>query len=213
MSDKKIESYKIIGLPDGAVLWPTAFASIVLGTLDLILNPETGVFTTVFLIVFAINLLILFFDFARGAVLGIFGLLVAVLALAKTYNLNLPITSLLAQGTVVANGAFLIVFGIVFILLLIFSYMFRQGFEYYIIKSNSIFKKHGIFGNAKRYSTQNIELSKEINDVLDSIILFNGGDLRIRTNREEFVIHNVPRINKAENAIRKLLSSYEVDVK
>ena len=88
----------------------------------------------------------------------------------------------------------------------------KRSFDYYVVSSNEIVKKDGFLGDASRFSSQDVQIDKSISDILESLLLFGAGSLVLRTSRgQEFHIENVPRINKVEKEIRRLLGKIEVD--
>lgn len=212
---KEIEKMKIYGLPNGAVMWPTAFAALVLGSLgkydETLLTDSTSL---IFFSIFAINLLILFFDFSRGTVVGIIGIAVAIIAIVYTQDIKFPLDELISKGLIGgASPEFLIAYGTIFLLMLFFAIFFKKHFDYFELTSNEIVRKHGILGDAERFNAPNLHIKKHIIDVFESLLLFGSGDLVIITSRgQEFNIQNVPKINKIEKNIRSLLGKLEVDV-
>lgn len=209
---RKIERVRIYGLPKGAVMWPTAVTAIVIGLIGLIAEIETLAF--VFFIVFGFNLMVLFFDFSRGVVFGIFGLIVALIAVLYGVDFEFaPVRDVVDQSIVGgASPAFLLTYGLLFMILYFIAVRFRRSFEYFELSSNEMVKKQGILGDAERFNAPDLQIKKEIGDVFESLILFGAGNLRITTAKgREFYIENVPRINRVEEDIRRLLGTLEVD--
>lgn len=212
--EKEIRKIKIVGLPKGSILWPTAVTSFILGIVGYVFPEAINSFSMIFLIVFTINLLILFFDFSRGAVVGIIGLLIAATSLAYSFDISLPFKSLIDKGIIGgASSEFFTLYGLVFMVLLFFAIIFRRSFDYLELSSNELIRKFGILGDSQRYNAPNIQIKKHINDVFESLLLFGAGDLIIITAKgQEFHINNVPRINRLEKKITKILSRLDVEI-
>lgn len=211
---KEIEKIKFVGLPKGSVMWPTAVVSIILGIIALFFPEIKDPSSLIFLTVFTLNLLILFFDFSRGAVVGILGLLIALVSLAYAFNWSIPFKDIIGRGVIGgASAEFFIMYGLVFLLLLLFAVLFRRKFEYFQVSSNELIRKFGILGDSERFNAPDIHIKKVINDVFESILLFGAGDMVITTSKgAEFHLNNVPHINRLEKDITHLLSRLEVDV-
>ncbi len=213
--DKNIQKVKIIGLPKGSILWPTAATSLILGLIGFIFPDAVSSFSIIFLSVFIVNLLILFFDFSRGAVVGIVGLAIAGFSLAYTFDISLPFSNLIDNGIIGgASSEFFVLYGLIFLVLLFFAIVFKRSFDYFELSSNELIRKFGILGDSQRYNAPNIQIKKHISDVFESILLFGAGDLVLITSKgQEFHINNVTRINRLEKNITKILSRLDVEIR
>ena len=208
---KSVESIRIYGLPKGSILWPTAVTAIVIGALGFIPHVDL---TSVFFIVFGFNLMVLFFDFSRGVVVGIFGIIVAALALMYAFKVEFPAHKVVDNGIISgASPEFMLTFGILFLVIWLLAVWMHKSFDYYEVSSNEIVKKTGMLGDAQRFGAPNVQIKKEITDVFESLLLFGAGNLVIQTQTgQEFHILNVPRINKVELDMRKILGRLDVEV-
>lgn len=213
--EKEIHKVKFVGLPKGSILWPTAATSLVLGLVGFIFPAAVDSFSIIFLTVFTINLLILFFDFSRGAVVGIIGLIIAGTSLAYSFDYSLPFKNLIDNGIIGgASSEFFTLYGLVFMLLLFIAIVFKRSFDYFELSSNELIRKFGILGDSQRYNAPNIQIKKHINDVFESLLLFGAGDLILITAKgQEFHINNVPRINRLEKKITQILSRLDVEIR
>lgn len=213
--DIKKNKIKIWGVPTGAILWPSALSALIFGIVGNLYENLPLSTTMLFIIIFSLNLLILFFDFSRGAVMGISGLVFGIFGILYGLNVSVDLTEFINSGVVGgAPNEFFIVYGAVFLILLFFAIIFRRSFEYFEFEANELLKKHGILGDSQRFSAPNIRIKKHINDVFESILLFGAGDMvLITSDNQEFHIKNVMRINRAEKRIRQNLSKLDVEVK
>lgn len=216
---KEKESIRIFGMPKGVVLWPTALTAIIGGIISINVNDTEleKTLSTIFLLIFTLNLAILFFDFSRGAVVGLAGLLFGLGTLAVVNKENIPFEGLLNnldKGTGGATGEFLLIYGLILLIMMLLGYLFNKTFNYYIVSRNELVSKTGILGDARRYGAPNLSITKTIPDVFESIIMFGAGNLLLVTpNRDaHFYIENVPRINRVEKQLRDLLSKLDVEV-
>lgn len=212
----EIEEIRIYGLPKGTVLWPTAITAIIFGIL-ISINPKwQSALSTAFLVIFTLNLLILYFEFSRGAVMGItgvlFGLIILYIYLKDKFNL--PSIGKVEAGLTGASGDFLLVFGIILLIMILLGWIVKRQFDYFIITRNELIRKHGILGDAQRFNAQNIVFNKKIADIFESFLLFGSGNLTLYPPGKEeiFYIENVPQINKKEKMLSMLLSKLEVDM-
>lgn len=212
MSDQVLESIKIVGLPKGSILWPTGVAALILGILGWLNDSNENFYSTIFLVVFTLNLLVLFYDFSRGVVVGIFGMLFGIIALLISFDVSLPLGDTVEEGIAGASGPFLMIFGAVLMIIMITAYWFKRSFDYFIVSSNEIVKKQGILGDAERYNAPNVSTETNIPDVFESLILFGSGNLIINTKSgRSYLIENVPRINAVDKKLTELLGRIEVD--
>ncbi|MHA2171713.1 MAG: hypothetical protein ACXAB7_17640 [Candidatus Kariarchaeaceae archaeon] len=221
--DKKkkteIESVRIYGLPKGVVLWPTALTAIICGILAI--NVDESDFeqtlSIIFLIIFTLNLAILYFDFSRGVVVGLIGISFGLGTLLIVNKDKLPLEQTgenLEQGIEGASGEFLLVYGIILLTMMFLGYMFNKSFNYFIVTRNELISKTGILGDARRYGAPNLSITKTIPDIFESLIMFGAGNLLLVTPNKDaqFFIQNVPHINRVEKQLRDLLSKLEVEV-
>lgn len=214
---KEKESIRIFGMPKGVVLWPTSLTAIICGIIAIIVDDIDKTLSTIFLLVFTINLAILFFDFSRGAVVGLVGIVFGLGTLAVVNKENIPferIFDTLEQGIGGASGEFLLIYGLILLLMMSLGTLFNRTFNYYIVSRNELVSKTGILGDARRYGAPNLSITKTIPDIFESLIMFGAGNLLLVTpNRDaHFYIENVPHINRVEKRLRDLLSKLDVEV-
>ena len=171
----------------------------------------------VFLGIFAINLLVLTFDFPRSHSLTLIISLLAIflgLVLLSQWRPGLlgGITNWLSSLQPMANATFYwIIFGIGMAIALAVKVVVR--FDYWEIRPNEILHHHGLWGNLKRYSAPHVRIDKEVNDVFEYMLL-GAGRLILQPSGEQraFVLDNVLRITQREKEITKLLGVLKVDV-
>lgn len=172
----------------------------------------------VFLGLFAINLLVLTFDFPRSHSLTLLILLLAIflgLLLLSQWKPGLlgSITDWLSSLQPMANATFYwMIFGIGMAIAIAVKVVVK--FDYWEIRPNEILHHHGLWGNLRRYSAPHVRIDKEVNDVFEHVLL-KSGRLILQPSGEQraFVLDNILNIDKREEEITKLLGILKVDVR
>lgn len=173
--------------------------------------------TMVFMCVFAMNLIVLTFDFPRTTSLTLFFFAAAVgmgLFLLFHYHPELfgVIGKVFESMKPVANSAFFFMFaGILFGFYLLVLASLR--FDYWEVRPNELLHRHGILSDLKRHPSPNIRIDKEINDVFEYFLL-GSGRLIIHPMNESrvIVLENVLFIDRKEQQLTKLLGALQVHV-
>ncbi len=83
-------------------------------------------------------------------------------------------------------------------------------FDYWKFEKNELMHKKGILTAIKRYPTQNLRYTKEINDVFEFLILRAGRMILYLDGTEPEVIPTVLNITKKAKKMDKLLSQFRV---
>lgn len=172
----------------------------------------------IFLIVFSVNLVVIAFDFPRTTSLTLFFLAAAVVcgavllftykpdwasALGGFFELLRPTASALFYWLIT------IMLGIIYIIVMI-----AVRFDYWEVRPNELLHHHGILSNLERFSAPNLRIEKEINDVFEYLLLRSGRlILSPRDVQRPIVLDNVLFISKKEQAITKMLSALQVQVR
>jgi hypothetical protein len=98
------------------------------------------------------------------------------------------------------------VFTIVFLMVFLMT-----RFNYWEIRHNEILHHHGFMGDVERYPAPNLRMSKEINDVVEYILLRSGRlILQPSSERQAIVLECVININRVEEKVKTLLGSLQV---
>ncbi len=204
-----------------SILW-ALFAGIYLSFWgDGKLDPAQGTpvtLTAIFLIILAVNMVVLSFDFPRMTSLTLFFVVVAAVLggwLLFTFRPGLwPQLHDLIQGIrPLANSTFFFIFsailGTMFLLVAITS-----QFDYWEVRPNELLHHHGILSDLKRYPAPSLKLDKETNDVFEYLLL-RSGRLILHPSSEPraFVLDNVIFINRKEAAITRMLGALQVQIR
>jgi hypothetical protein len=212
-----LERVVIRSLPKAVYLYPTMLAALVAGLCSSQDWGKASLWGTAFLIVFAINLAIIAFDFPRTTSLTLLFLVIATVLGAILLNQRYEIFPWLERQTSrltpEANSEFYwLIAGIIGVVLALIV-LIHLWFDYWEVLSNELIHHHGILGSLERFPSPGIKLDKEIIDVFEFLIL-GAGRLVITPAGEgrPIVLENVPRIERVERYIKEVLGVTEVEI-
>lgn len=222
--EEDVESVIVVSYPKIIFLYPTLILGFITALYASfgsdVLSPQNKVavvMNTLFLGVFAVNLVVLAFDFPRTTSLTMFFCFAAiVLGLVLLFTLKpelLPaITGLLTKFRPLANATFYWTF--TGILGAIFAASFLTlSFDYWEVRANEILHHHGFLSNLERRAAPNLRLDNEINDLFEYMLLQSGRLILQPSNERAIILDNVPFIKKKEAQIMKLLGALKVDIR
>lgn len=221
-SDEFPKSIYLVSYPKVVFFYPVFLASLVAGLYMAVTggSNQLGAEITAiaFLALFALNLIVISFDFPRTASLTLFFLLFGVgmglVLLFRSYPDMLPaLTDVLARYRPLANTTFYFtfaaVFGVIYLLVLI-----GTRFDYWEVRPNELLHHSGLLSDLKRYSAPNLRIDKEINDVFEYMLLHSGTlILHPSHERRAIVLENVPGISRKEAQITQMLGALQVQVR
>lgn len=224
-ASEKDETVILVSYPKIIFLYPSLLVSfataLYLSVTDNPLDLENRVavfMNTLFLGVFAINLVVLAFDFPRTTSLTLFFFFAAAaLGLVLLFTLKpelMPAVSrLLAMFRPLANATFYWSFTIVLGLIFAVSFV-TLSFDYWEVRPNELLHHHGFLSNLERFSAPNLRIDKEINDLFEYVLLHSGRLILTPSNeRRSIILDNVPFIKKKEEQIMQLLGALKVDIR
>lgn len=215
----------LVPYPKIVFLYPTFLAAVVAATcLSFAASPLdpkntfVAVISIVFQFVFAVNLVILAFDFPRTTSLTLFFFAAAVimgLVLLFNFQPNLlpAITGFLERYRPLANPTFYWsiagILGAIYLVVL-----FSVRFDYWEVRSNELLHHHGVLSNIERFPSPHLRIDKEITDVFEFLLLRSGRlILQPSEERRTIILDNVPNIDKKEDAITRMLGALQVQVR
>ena len=215
----------LISYPKIVFLYPTFLAALAAAiyltfsshALDAAHRPAV-ITSTLFLAVFAVNLVVLGFDFPRTTSLTLFFLGAAVamglVLLFEYYPEMLPhVTALLARFRPLANAAFYWAFAAVLGVIFACAYVVVH-FDYWEVRPNELLHHHGILSNLERFSAPHLRIDKEIDDVFEYLLLRSGRlILQPSSERRAIILDNVPFIERKETQITRMLGALQVQVR
>ena len=172
-------------------------------------SPTLG---AVFFCLFAVNMLVISFEFTRTSSVAIILFFVALMFAFLYFNIFPALRDLLSKIDIRMNahfyGSIAWLFGIIYAI--VFA---NVRFDYYEIKHNEILRHHGYLGDVERYPAPNLKMQKEIRDILEFILLRSGRlVLQPATESRAIVMENVIGINRVETRIQQLLGRLAVSV-
>jgi hypothetical protein len=169
-----------------------------------------------FFLVLFVNLLVFSFDFSRIKSITLLFMIIALVLGIGWANTQWGwfegIKHVLGQIDIRMNTQAYGFFSgfLAFILLLV---LVNSRFNYYEINHREILHHHGYLGDITRLPTQGMNFQKEINDLLEYLLLRSGRlILYPATSRQAIVIDNVTQVNRVEERIKELLSVVAVRV-
>ena len=169
-----------------------------------------------FLAVFALNMLIMTFDFPRFTVIAALLIVTTVvfflLWLGRMVDWLTPLYRMLDGIYVAANSNFFL--GLSLIILAMYAVIFvTRWLDYWEFLPNEILHHHGPWSDLERFPTMNLKFDKEIPDVFE-YLLCRAGRLvfHVASEQKSIILDNVMQIDRKEQALKHIMSRLEVRV-
>ena len=163
-----------------------------------------------FMLVLLFNLLVFSFDFSRiksiTIVISIIAIVLLVLWIDTKANLTGFLGRLFGAIDIQVNTSFFgfLSAGLAFLLLLVFV---NTRFNYYEVNAREILHHSGYLGDIQRWSTEGLEMNKEIADVVEFLLMRSGRLIfRPASSKTALVLDNVANVNQIEKDVNDLLS-------
>lgn len=216
-------SIYLVSYPKIVFLYPTLLFSFLSGLLMVVLGDaaegKSGrieeVVSLVFLMLTAVNLVVLSFDFPRTTSLTLFFgfsavVMGLVLLLTNRPDLIPSFSRFFDSLRPRANAQFYFLFSLLLSLLYMVVWIMVR-FDYWEVRPNELLHHHGFMSDLERFSAPNLRISKEINDVFEYMLLRSGRLILHPTNEPRaFVLENIININRKEAQITKMLGALQV---
>ena len=216
----------LVSYPKIVFLYPTYIFSI-LAWLVMLLLGDTAfpggerhrvaeLITLFFLMLTAVNLVVISFDFPRTTSLTLFFGFAATAMGAVLLFTNRPdlvpfVSKFFDALKPWANAHFYMMFAVLLSVLYIIVWVMAR-FDYWEVRPNELMHHHGFLSDLERFSAPNLRISKEINDVFEYMLLRSGRLILHPTNEPRaFVLDNVFNINRKEAQITKMLGALQVE--
>ena len=211
-AERPAESVIIRPWPKVVFLYPTFVVSTIFFLLSWLGIGEASVLGNTWMLVFMLNLLVFSFDFSR--IWSIVMVFAVALLIVVTYwlDLNEWVGLQLDKIHIECNTPFygFTSAGLALLLLIVFI---NSRFHYYEVNAREILHHHGYLGDVRRWSTEGLEMNKEIYDVAEYMLLRSGRLIfHPMTSKKAVVIDNVANVNRIEKAINDLLSHVAVRI-
>ncbi len=163
-----------------------------------------------FTLVLMLNLLVFSFDFSRiksiTLLIGVIAVVLLVLWIDNTHDVTGFLGRVFGAIDIRVNTAFFgfLSAGLGFLLLVVFI---NSRFHYYEVNAREILHHHGYLGDIQRWSTDGLEMNKEIYDVVEYVLMRSGRLIfQPATSKKAIVLDNVANVNRIERDVNDLLS-------
>jgi hypothetical protein len=218
-ASERIHSIILRPWPKVIFLYPSLMAAIVAGVWQLWLkddNPARDTVGLVFFIVFCANLLVISFEYTRIKTVAIFFLALAVvfllMFLGTKWEVMAGLKEIIDNLNITASTSFYFAIAVYLAAIYVGVYI-NTRWNYWEIRHNELIHHTGFLGDIKRYPSPNLRMTKVINDVFEFLLLGSGRIvLYPASEREAIVLENVLAVNKAENSLKRLLSTLAVEI-
>jgi hypothetical protein len=208
--------------PKIVFLYPSLIVALIAGLYAYLTKNVEGraehVLSLIFLVVLGINLSVIAFDFPRTTSLTVFFAILAIAIGAWFFFTEYPdawpaFHRLLAKLTPAANAKFYFLFAAILGLLFLGVWINTQ-FDYWEVRQNELLHHHGIWANMERFAAPSLRIDKEINDLIEYLLLGSGRlVLHPSDEKRAVVLDNVFFVNRKEAELTKLLGALQVEVK
>jgi hypothetical protein len=174
--------------------------------------------TALFLAVLCINLVVISFDFPRTTSLTLFFLVAALVMGGYLLSIVKPevlpfVANLFGGLHPKANATFYYLFTGIMVLLYLFMFASVQ-FDYWEVRPNELLHHHGMLSDLKRYSSPDLRVDKEVNDVFEYMLLRSGRlILHPSSEKRAIILENVLFITQKEEALTRMLGALQVQVR
>jgi hypothetical protein len=170
----------------------------------------------IFFFVFAVNLLVISFEFSRlktvAMAFGIMALVFFLLFLSTRYEVFQTIRNLFGGFDLKMSISFYFAIAAYFLVVYLFVFI-NTRWNYWVVRHNEIIHYSGFLGDIRRFPSPNLRMTKTIDDVFEFLLLGSGKiTLYPASEREAIVLDNVLGVNRKEVAIKGLLSALQVKV-
>jgi len=221
------KSIYLVSYPKIVFMYPTVIASLIVA---IWMHMSHGLYGlenvrhvsitlgTVFLAIFAVNMVVISFDFPRTTSLTLFFCIAAFVLGGYVLLSNVPDLAPFLSGIVsrvrpIANAFFYYIFFSIFAAMFLLVKIGVQ-FDYWEVRPNELLHHHGFLSDLERFSAPNLRIDKEINDLFEYMLLGSGRLILHPSNeRRAIVLENVFFIGDKEKSITKMLGALQVQVR
>ncbi len=211
--EKKVPSKIVLrAWPSMIFMWPTALVALLAGVITL-LSPSPNDMRefcgALFLTVFAVNLIVVAFDFPRSTSLTLLLVGIALLwlfvELNRRFNLIAPLQEFIDGLDLTAASDFYFFIFVIYLLLFITMFITTR-FNYWEISSNEIVYHMGLMQDVERYSTDGLRYTKHITDFFEYLLAGSGRLIITVADLETpIVLNNVVRIHRITENLDTIL--------
>lgn len=197
--------------PKMIFLYPSCLLALFMGLATQFASGNANLWGGIFVIVFAMNLVVLTFEFPRAtSLLVTFGVIIVVMGLVMinmVVPIIAPLNALLGHLAVSASPQFFYVLFAVMLVLFVGMWIATR-FDYWVLTPNEIVRHHGVLGDVERFSTAGLKLNKEIQDIFEYVLCGAGRVvMNVPGNPRPIILDNVLNISKIEQRSDKILNA------
>ena len=214
-SHKALHRVVVRAYPKVIFFWLTWVCSLIAGIIVHVKGVEDMPvhLGTIWMCVFAFNLMVISFDFSE--VISV--MIIALIGVLIFAGLHFEFLSFIGDffrdlGLMMNANFYYTVFGLFSLIYLIV--FLKTRFDYWEFRHNEVIHRRGVFADMRRYSTEDLRWFKEIPDVLERIIC-GSGRMILTTPREKhpIVIQHVVGINRIDEQVADILGVKRVTLK
>lgn len=193
---------------------PTLILSIFGWIFQAIVKTPTPVLEIIWIIIFFVNIFVVFFDFSSSKFL-IMILGIALTATIIYFTIFPVILNEDLFGDLTVKLGFTSHFYICMTSVLGFCLLIAvilPFFDYYTIERNELYHRKGIFTMAERWTLTNLRFTKEVPDIFE-FMMYRAGTIKFYpTKTDVIILPTVLGINKKETQLDYILSKIKVDI-
>jgi hypothetical protein len=190
--------------------WMTWVVSLLAGIITAIAGHPPAHLGTIWMCVFAFNLLVISFDFTELVSILVIVAIGLVVFAGLYFDFLHSIGDFFRKLQLDMNaGFYFTMFGLFTIFYI--AVFLRTRFDYWEFRYNEVIHRRGLFADIKRYSTEDLRWFKEIPDVMERI-LAGSGRMILTTPREQqpIVIEHVVGIGRIDEKVADILGTKKV---
>jgi hypothetical protein len=199
-------------MPKVVFFYLTWLASLAFGIIAKAAEPDPAHLGTIWMAIFTFNLLVISFDFGEVVSIAVLFFLLMLFFAGLYFDFLGFFGTFLRDLDIWMNASFYFatfaVFTVIYALVMI-----KSRFDYWEFRHNEVLHRTGLFGEIKRYSTEDLRWFKQVPDVLERVLL-RSGRMVLTTPREvtPMVIENVIGIESVDERIAEILGTKRVTV-
>jgi hypothetical protein len=199
-------------MPKVVFFYLTWLASLAFGIVAASSDPVPRHLGTIWMAIFTFNLLVISFDFNEVVSIAVLFFVIALVFAGLYFDFLGFLGDFVRHLDVRMNsGFYFTMFGVFTAIYVVVA--IKSRFEYWEFRHNEVLHRTGIFGEIKRYSTEDLRWFKQIPDVLERVLL-RAGRMVLTTPREPMplVIENVIGIEGVDERIAEILGTKRVTI-
>ncbi len=199
--------------PKVIFFWLTWLFSLVAGIIAASAGEDTPTHLgTVWMCVFAFNLIVISFDFTEVVSVMVMALVGLLIFAGLYFDFLGFIGDFFANLDIYMNSSFYFtIFGLFTIIYVVV--FIKTRFDFWEFRYNEVIHRRGFFADIKRYSTEDLRWFKEVPDVLERV-LAGSGRMILTTPREPhpIVIDHVLRIGSIDEKVADIMGTKHVTI-